>query len=225
MARKDDSPGRIAQIGQVYRFTRQSEPRIGLWLAAAFVGPLVVLVLLGVLVDRAILGGLFGVLIGLLAPLVVFSRRAEAAQYRMLAAQQGGSAGALQLLRRGWTITPAVAVDRHSSVVSRVTGRPGVVLVGEGQPARVRQLLVQERKRINRVAPDTPVHEFVVGDGDGQTPLRRLVRTVQKLPRVLTGSQVAEVNRRLKALETGRGPVPIPKGPLPKGAKLPPRPR
>jgi hypothetical protein len=225
MARKDGSPGRIKQIAQVYSLTRQGDPKITLWLVLAFLVPLVIAVAIGAAFGAVIWGVLFGVTLGLLATTIVFGRRAEAAQYNLLRERPGGAAAALNMLRRGWTVTPAVAVDRYQSYISRVTGRPGVVLVGEGQPNRVRHLLIQEKKRIGRVAPEAPVHEFIVGDGEGLTPLPKLVKSVRKLPRALTASQVSEVNRRLKALASQQGMLPVPKGPLPKGTKMPKMPR
>jgi hypothetical protein len=225
MARKDGTPGRLAQIKQVYSITKQGDPKIALWLLLAFFGPFLVVLLVALVLGQAIWGVLFGLTIGLLVTTIVFGRRAERAQYTLLSNQTGGAAAALNMLRRGWTVTPAVAVDRYQSYVSRVTGRPGVVLVGEGQPNRVKHLMIQEKKRIGRVAPDAPVNEFIVGDGEGLTPLPKLVRRVQKLPRALTAAEVTEVNRRLKALESHQGMLPIPKGPLPKGAKMPKMPR
>lgn len=225
MARKDGKQGRLAQIKQVYAVTKQGDPAINAWLAGSFFGPLIVLVVAGILLGSWFWGVLFGLTIGLLVTTIVFGRRAEAAQYNLLKSQPGGAAAALGMLRRGWTVTPAVAVDRSQSYVSRVTGRPGVVLIGEGQPHRVKQLLIQEKKRIGRVAPEAPVHEFIVGEAEGLTPLPKLVRSVQKLPRSLTASQVSEVNRRLKALENTQGMMPVPKGPLPKGTKLPKMPK
>ena len=59
----------------------------------------------------------------------------------------------------------------------------------------------------------------IVGDGEGQVALPKLARHVQKLPRNLRGPQITEVRSRLRAL--GTQPVAMPKGPLPRGAKLP----
>jgi hypothetical protein len=225
MARKDGSPGRIAQIKQLYSITKQGDPSITWWLVLSFAVPFVVLTVLGIVLSQVVWGVLFGLVVGLLVVTIVFGRRAEAAQYNLLKGQPGGAAAALNMLRRGWTVTPAVAVDRYQSFVSRATGRPGVVLVGEGQPARVRHLLIQEKKRIGRVAPDAPVHEFIIGEEEGLTPLPKLVKQVRKLPRALTPAQVSEVNRRLKALANQQGMLPVPKGPLPKGVKLPKMPK
>jgi hypothetical protein len=73
-----------------------------------------------------------------------------------------------------------------------------------------------------RVAPDTPIYDVIVGDDKDQVPLRRLSNHVMKLPRNLRPAEVTELLQRLKALAANRQQLPIPKGPLPKGAKLPP---
>ena len=68
---------------------------------------------------------------------------------------------------------------------------------------------------------DIPVHEIQAGSAEGQVPLRKLNRTIMKLPRTLTGPQMTELDHRLKALAVTQSPLPIPKGPLPKGIKVP----
>ncbi len=215
-----DKPKRLAQIRQTYRMTRRSDPRIG-WLTLG-----IFLVVVGVFVGLGLLLGtwwawlIFGIPMGLLAGAVFFGRRAEKAAYAQLEGQPGRAAAALGTLRRGWIVnqTP-VAVTRNQDLVFRVLGRPGIILVGEGQPQRVRQLLAQERKRHARVAYEVPVIEVVVGDGPDEVPLRRLVRHVNKLPRSIAPAEVTELNNRLRALTTM--PVPVPKGPLPKNARIP----
>jgi len=61
------------------------------------------------------------------------------------------------------------------------------------------------------------------GSEEGQIPLRKLTRHLMKLPRNITPGQVSEVDKRLKAI--GSLNLPIPKGPLPKGIKMPRAPR
>jgi hypothetical protein len=100
-------------------------------------------------------------------------------------------------------------------------GRPGIVLVGEGTPRGVATLLEAERKRMNRFVSDAPLVEIIVGDAEGQVSLRKLNKFVTKLDRKLKPSQVTEINDRLRAVGDVMKNVPIPKGPLPKGARLP----
>jgi hypothetical protein len=49
----------------------------------------------------------------------------------------------------------------------------------------------------------------VVGDGDGQVPIRKLQSRVTRLPRKLRRTEVPKLERRLKPLDKA---PPIPKG-------------
>ena len=53
----------------------------------------------------------------------------------------------IESLRGKWAVTPAVAVSRNEDMVSRVIGKPGVILVSEGAPSRVGHMLANERKK------------------------------------------------------------------------------
>ncbi len=90
-------------------------------------------------------------LIGILAALIVFGRRAEKAAYAQVEGQTGAAAGALQMLKRGWDVKPAVAFTKNQDIVHRVVGRPGIILVGEGNPTRVKNLLAAEKKKHARI--------------------------------------------------------------------------
>jgi hypothetical protein len=220
MARKGGKgPGRAKQLLATYRMTRKVDPKVGLWMALAGLGAFAVLLVIGFLVDHPIYFGFSGLLTGLLAALIVFGRRAERAAYAQVEGQIGAAAAVLNSLRRGWTVTPAVAITKNQDAVHRAVGRPGVVLVGEGAPSRVGNLLAAEKRRTVRFVGDVPVYDVIVGEGDGRVPLRKLNRHIQKLPRNLRPGQVTELNNRLRALTTTN--VPIPKGPLPKNVRLP----
>lgn len=79
-------------------------------------------------------------------------------------------------------------------------------------------MLVAEKKRVQRVATDVPVYDIQCGDADGQVPLAKLQRHMMKLPRNLKKGAVSEVNNRMRALTPA---VPMPKGPIPKGMRMP----
>ena len=221
-ATPDSKPGRIAQIRAAYSITKEVQPRIGLILLGIFLAVLVVFAAVGIVLKSPVLWIVTGIPFGVLLVVVVFGRRVEKAAYSRLEGQLGAGANALSTLRRGWTVEPAVAVTRNQDVVHRVVGRPGIVLVGEGAPNRIGNLLANEKRKHARVAPDTPIYDVVVGDGKDQVPLRRLSKHVMNLPRNLRPAEVTELLQRLKALAANRQQLPIPKGPLPKGAKLPP---
>jgi len=100
-----------------------------------------------------------------------------------------------------------------------VVGRPGIILVGEGQPSRVKNLLAAEAKKHNRVAGGAPVTQIVAGQGEGEIDIRKLTKYVMKLPAVLQPSEITDLLQRLKALDAVRPQVPMPKGPVPTSLK------
>jgi len=164
----------------------------------------------------AIVGGL---MFGLLAMVFVFGRRAQSAAYAQMEGTPGGAARALSMLRRGWRTDQVVAFTKQQDMVHRVVGPPGIVLVGEGSPHRLKTLMANEERRHARVAAEVPIHQVVVGDEPGQVPIRKLVRHVQKLGRHVKGAELTDVLSRLKAIDANRSNLPIPKGPMPTSMK------
>ena len=114
---------------------------------------------------------------------------------------------------RGWKTEPAIAVTKQQDVVTRVVGPPGIVLIGEGNPNRLRPLLASERRKHERVASETPIHEVVVGNDAGQVPLPKLTKHVTKLGREVKPAQMTDVLHRLKALDANRSAHPDAQGP------------
>ena len=219
-----ESTSRLKQLRETYRMTKKSDPRIGLWILLAFLvagaaGFLIFLVLPGEGVLEWVLASLGGLMFGLLAALIVFGRRAQKAAYTQMDGQPGAAAAALRMLKRGWKTDPMVAFNKQQDVVHRVVGPPGIVLIGEGNPNRLRQLLTNERRRHERVASETPIHEVVCGNGDGQVPLPSLVRHVTKLGRAVKPAEMTDILNRLKALDAQRSNIPLPKGPIPTSMK------
>lgn len=224
MASSESTPektGRLKQIALTYKMTKRADPRVGLIVAG--VGILILGAALGIgfLIGHPIYLGIVGFLLSLLGMAIIFGRRAEAAAFGQMEGQPGAAAAVLDNMKRGWTVTPAVSMTRQQDVVHRAVGKAGIVLVGEGNPNRLRGLLAAEKKKMNRVVADVPVHDVVVGDDEGQVPLKKLRTTLMKLPRVLQGPQVTQVNDRLKALGDLMSNMPIPKGPMPKGMRMP----
>jgi hypothetical protein len=216
---KGERGQRAKQLLTAFQLTRRQDPRLVPYLLAALIGPIILLVVIGLITGHAVYLGFFGLLAGITLALVVFGRRASAAMFAQVEGQPGAAAGILQTMRGDWRVTPMVAMTSTQDMVHRVLGRPGVILVAEGSARRLGPLLGQEKKRVGRIIGDTPVYDVVVGDEDGQVPLRRLQNHFLKLPRNITPKQVNALDTRLQAL--GGMKVPMPKGPLPKGARLP----
>jgi len=220
---KNDAPAektsRLKQILSAYQLTKKSDPKVGLVLAGIFLGILAVFVLVGLLTGHLLILLPLGVAIAFLVVTIVFGRKVEKAAYSQIEGQVGAAASALQTLRRGWTVTPAVAVTKNADIVHRVVGRPGIVLVGEGQPSRVKNLLTAEAKKHTRVAGGAPVTQLIAGQGEGEIDIRKLTKHVMKLPATLQPSEITDLLQRLKALDAVRPQVPMPKGPVPNSLK------
>jgi hypothetical protein len=220
-----EKQGRIKQLAETYRMAKRSDPKLGLWIAGAFVaGLLVGLLVFGLATGHSstlgwILTAFGSLMLAVLGALVVFSRRAQKAAYAQMEGQVGAAAGALQLLKRGWRLDTAIAFNKQQDVVHRVVGPPGVVLVGEGNPGRVKALLTSERRRHERVIAEVPVHELICGNGEGQVPLPKLARRIQKMKRQVKPAEITDVLARLKAIDASRPAVPMPKGPVPTSMK------
>ncbi len=215
---------RRAQMMQTYTSAKRSDPKIGLYILLAFlvgaaVGFAAVWFLSGKGWLSTVAAVVSAILLGVLLGLIVFGRRAMAAQYRQMDGQKGAAAGALQMLRRGWTTTPMVGFNKQQDLVHRVIGPPGVVLVGEGDHARVQHLLSTERRKHERVLADTPVHVVVCGNGEGEVPLAKLVKHVTKLGRSVKPAEITDILNRIKAIDAQRGTLPMPKGPVPTSMK------
>jgi Domain of unknown function (DUF4191) len=119
------------------------------------------------------------------------------------------------MLPKKWISTPVIAANRNRDVVHRTLGPGGLVLIGEGEAGRVRQLLGGEVKKHERVAYGVPVITVIMGDREGQVPLDRLADHIRNLPKVLEPHQVTDIKQRLRALDAVRPTVPMPKGPMP----------
>lgn len=217
---KEAKEPRLKAVRDAYKITKEVKPWIGASLIAIFLAVWAIGIGIGFIWGHPVYTAFISLPLAVLASLFFFTRIAGAAAYQSIEGQAGAGASVLMAIRKGWTTTPAVAVNRSQDMVHRSVGRAGIVLVGEGGPA-VRALLTDERRKTERFAPGVPITEIIVGDLEGQVKLRKLQKHLQKMPKKLSPFQMNEVRARLKAV--GGLAMPIPKGPLPKNVKVPKR--
>ncbi|GAA3171821.1 DUF4191 domain-containing protein [Blastococcus jejuensis] len=210
--------GNLRMIKQAYSLTRKNDPKLPWIMLIWFVAVAGVIELVGILFNSPFLFLPLAIVSGVLAAMVIFGRRAQGSAYRQVEGQPGAAAWVLEGMRGDWRVTSGVAGTQQLDAVHRVLGRPGIILVAEGSPARVRGLLAQEKKKVARVVGDTPIYDITVGDDEGQIPLRKLSAHVMKLPRNLSAAEVNALGRRMSALGGSR--MPVPGGPLPGGKQM-----
>ncbi|MER7277501.1 DUF4191 domain-containing protein [Dactylosporangium sp. NPDC000244] len=208
---------RLKQIGMVFSFTAKRDK--------AFV-PLVVTVVLVPLIAVGVAIALgvswiwapLGVLLALLGTVIVLNLRSQKAMMKEAEGQPGAAASIIENMRGDWRVSPAIASTTQFDMVHLVIGRPGVILIGEGNPGRVKGLISQERRRLVKVIGNAELRDYMVGNEEGQIPLPKLRNMLIRLPRTITAKDVNSLDKRLKALSARPQ---MPRGALPKNMKPP----
>ena len=222
VARKAAAKQRRAQLWQAFQMQRKDDKRLLPYMIGAFALVVAISVAVGIWAGgfTTYLMTVLGVILGVLVAFIIFGRRTQKSVYRKAEGQAGAAGWALENMRGKWRVKPGVAANGHLDAVHRVIGRPGVILVGEGNAARVKPLLAQEKKRTARLIGETPIYDIVVGNGEGEIPLGKLERHLTRLPANITVAQMDVLENKLIALGSKLGPAAMPKGPLPAQAKI-----
>lgn len=208
---------RLKQIGAVFAFTAKSDRWFIPLAVTAVVIPLTftaVVVALG----WGLVWLPLGFLVALLALLIVLNLRSNSAMMNVAEGRPGAAASILESTRGDWRVTPAISSTTQFDMVHLVVGRPGVILLGEGNPQRVRTLLGQERRRLVKVIGTAPLYDYVIGTGPDELSIRKMRARLLALPKNLTGKDVNALDKRLTALSARPR---MPKGAIPKDMRPP----
>jgi hypothetical protein len=207
---------RLKQIGQVFTFTAKRDKWFVPLVVAAVLIPAALTVV--AFLQWGWIALPLGILTAMLAVLIVLNLRSSRAMMSAAEGQPGAAASILETMRGDWRVTPAVSSTTQFDMVHLVIGRPGVILLGEGNAQRVRGLLGQEKRRLSKVIGSAPLYDYMVGQGENELPIRKLRMTLMRLPRNLTGKDVNALDKRLKALSARPQ---MPKGSIPKNMRPP----
>ncbi|MCS4484262.1 DUF4191 domain-containing protein [Gleimia sp. 6138-11-ORH1] len=185
-----------------YKITKRSFPQLPWWLLLATVAVVGSVATLNYFLGAHwILNLFFSLTFLFLTPTVILGWLVKKALYRQIDGHTGAVYGVISQIRSGWTVEKQpIAANRQQDLVWRMFGRPGVVLLAEGPKSRVRELVERERKQIQRVVSNVPVHTIYVGHDEGQVPLEKVEKTLRKLPKSLRRDEVPLVVNRLQAL-------------------------
>jgi hypothetical protein len=220
---KGDAPKKQSQLAVVkdaYKLVKKDSPLAVVWCLLVFALVLTFGVIIGNNLGHPIYAGFITLPVAFLAAFFLFTRYANVAAYASIEGQIGAGASVLMSIRRGFVTTPAVNVNRDQDMVHRVSGKAGIILVGEGGFG-VKTLMQDERRKMERFLSGVPVTEVVVGDGQGQVTVRKLQKHLKKLPKKLNTVQLREVRARLRSV--GGLNMPMPKGPMPTNQRIPRR--
>lgn len=208
---------RLKQIGMVFSFTAKRDKAFLPLVVTVVVVPLLA-VGIGIAIGLPWIWAPLGVLVALLGVVIVLNLRSQKAMMKEAEGQPGAAASIIENMRGDWRVSPAIASTTQFDMVHLVIGRPGVILIGEGNVGRVRGLITQERRRLVKVIGNAELRDFIIGNEEGQLPLAKLRNTLIRLPRTITGKDVNSLDTRLKALSARPQ---MPRGALPKNMKPP----
>jgi len=215
-----EKQSQLAVLKDAYKLVRKESPAGIIYSILIFVVVLIAGIAFGKSIGHPIYLGLISLPLAFLISFFLFTRFANTAAFASIEGQLGAGASVLMSIRRGFITTPAVNVSRNQDMVHRVSGKAGIILVGEGSSA-VRSLLQDERKKMERFLSGVPVTEIIVGDNAGQVSIRKLQKHLKKLPKKLNTAQLREVRARLRSV--GGLNIPMPKGPMPTNVRMPRR--
>lgn len=213
-----------SQVWQAFQMQRKQDSKLVPLMLLAILGTGLVFFLIGLLWNGQWFMLVTGLLLGLALAMWIFSRRLQNSVYDRASDQPGAAGWALENLRSGmgvvWRSKSAVAHTTHMDFVHRVIGVCGIVLVGEGEPHRLKPLFNQQQKRLKRLAPGVPIQTIIVGDGEDQVPLRKLQQKLVRMERKYKKEDVYEIAARIEAMDAvDQARTGLPKGPIPKNAK------
>lgn len=218
-ARKQESRERRTQLWQAFNMQRKEDKLLLPLMIGTVLGFALVFCLVGLIFNLQWVLLILGIVVGALVAFVIFGRRVQHSAYSKVDGQPGAAAWVLENMQGKWRVTNGITGTAQLDAVHRVIGLPGVILVAEGNPSRVKSLLAQEKKRTARVVGDTPIYDVIVGNAEGQVPLAQLQKHLVKLPGNIDVKRMDSLETRLAALNSRSGPA-MPKGPMPAGAKM-----
>ena len=222
-AAKGDAPKKQSQLAVVkdaYRLVKKDSPLAVFWCLVIFILVLTFGVIIGNNLGHPIYAGFITLPVAFLAAFFLFTRYANTAAFASIQGQLGAGASVLMSIKRGFVTTPAVNVNRDQDMVHRVSGKAGIILVGEGGFG-VKSLMQDEKRKMERFLSGVPVTEVMVGENAGQVSIRKLHKHLKKLPKKLNTAQLREVRARLRSV--GGLNLPMPKGPMPTNVRMPRR--
>ncbi|MEY4436826.1 MAG: hypothetical protein RL100_290 [Actinomycetota bacterium] len=211
------TPGQLSQMWSVYKLTAREDKSSVVWSIVIFIAVVAAAVVFASAafpgnVLNLVIFSILGIMFGVLGVMILMGRKAEKAAYSRIAGQFGAVGAVMgSQLRRGWRSAemPVAINPRSQDAVYRAIGPGGVVLIGEGTRSRVKLLLEDERRKVNRVAPGAPVELLYVTNDAEAVKLPDLSRSLYKMKRVMNRAEISVVAKRLESLGMN---IPIPKG-------------
>ena len=225
-AKRAKSKQTRSQVWQAFKMQKERDKALVPIMLGSVLGVGLLFFLIGLLWSGQWFMLVIGLLLGAVLAMWLFSRRLEKSMYDEVGDTPGAAGWTLENMRNTmgivWLTKNGVQANTHMDTIHRVVGNPGVVLVGEGNPNRLKPMMAKEHKRVDRLLAGVPIHEVYAGDGEDQVPVRDLQKHLLKLPKNYKKDEVYSLNAKLEAMDTRKGPGQVagmPGGPMPRQAQ------
>ncbi|PAT13521.1 hypothetical protein CKJ84_10725 [Corynebacterium sp. NML 120412] len=225
-AKRAKSKQTRSQVWQAFKMQKERDKALIPIMLGSVLGVGLLFFLIGLLWSGQWFMLVIGLLLGAVLAMWLFSRRLEKSMYDEVGDTPGAAGWTLENMRNTmgivWLTKNGVQANTHMDTIHRVVGNPGVVLVGEGNPNRLKPMMAKEHKRVDRLLAGVPIHEVYAGDGEDQVPVRDLQKHLLKLPKNYKKDEVYSLNAKLEAMDTRKGPGQVagmPGGPMPRQAQ------
>jgi F0F1-type ATP synthase assembly protein I len=214
------SKGTLSQIKQIYTFTAKEDKVLPAFLALAFLAPVLVAVILGVIIKAGwftwIMVVLTGIMCGLLLATITLTRRSDKVGYRRMEGRPGATGAVLNNITKGGFSFPQEPVWIDMKTKDAVWRAPVVQVcissVKAISPESARPWIGRRpRSTASLAVPAIPIHKISVGKGEQQVPLANLQKTVIRKKIKLTKLELEQLNDRLRTLQQQSG-IGVPKG-------------
>ena len=182
------------QFWQAFNLQRKQDKKLIPLMLLAIVGMALLFFLIGLLWGGQWFMLPLGIGLGFVLAMYIFSKRLEGSMYEKVGDTPGAAGWTLENMRN------TVGIVWHT--------KTGVAMN-------------TQMDSVHRVVGNPGV--VLVGEGEGQVPLKKLQRELLKLPRNYKKNEVYSVNAKIEAMDrigTGTPGAGLPKGPMPKAANM-----
>lgn len=171
--RSDGGKGREAEeaehnrcIIQIYKYTAKEDKALPWLEAGAFLLPVVVMIVIGLIVKWTWLTWIFtmitAIMLGILLATMMLTRRADAVGYKQIDGKPGAAIGVLSNMQKAGFDFPQEPVwidPKTKDAIWRGTSMNGIYLIGEGEYGRVMKAMIV-RNAISRASPPAPPFRY-----------------------------------------------------------------